>query len=184
MVFFFFKESHGSLDLAVHCSLLTSLGKSKGHTSYHGQYLSLRYPFSPWCPLIPHLQWLPPWDGKLGRQRLPSKEHLSHMVNNDLENANQDKKAYDNAKSCREMTMEITEAMASAKKKLIFCIPFSFWQCSGFKLLSNTVCHHYKIIPRSIWGILVSNWCSCAFQVLTTEFCPTSSWAAWLFSLE
>lgn len=138
----------------------------------------------PWCPLIPISN-----DFHLERENLVGKDfhqwNICHSwFNSGLENAKWHERLYDIAKAHREMIMEITEAVASAKKKLwsfAYLFPSENIQIC---ILSNTVCHHDKTIPRSIWRIPVSNWCSCAFQVLTTEFCPTLLWVAWLSSLE
>lgn len=43
---------------------------------------------------------------------------------------------------------------------VVFCTLFFFCKYSGLKLLSNTVCHLYKMILKSIWRNPVSNWCS------------------------
>lgn len=72
----------------------------------------------PWCPLIPISN-----DFHLERENLVGKDfhqwNFCHSwFNSGLENAKWHERLYDIAKPHREMIMEITEAMASAKKKL------------------------------------------------------------------
>ena len=97
-------------------------------------------------------------------------------LSSSLENTSWHERLFDNARS-RVNNYGNSEAMTSAKQKLCILHTFFFCKYSDLKLCATITKWFSRASGESLY--LTDVLTSCVLQVLTTEFCPTSSWVAW-----